>query len=249
VIAASGRDAESGLVEVTDLTVSYGDAPVLRGATVRFEPGTVTGIIGPNGAGKSSLLKAIVGLVPVEAGRVRIGGRPVALARRRVAYLPQRAVIDWDYPAQVAEVVAMGAYPRRGRAARSIATAALERVQLADVAGRQIGELSGGQQQRVLFARALAQQARILLLDEPFVGVDALTEQLLRCQIRRLAEEGATVVVVNHDLATVAELFDRVAVLAGRIIACGPTAEVFTGDVLARAYRGQVVGPVATGVR
>ncbi|MBW3602686.1 MAG: metal ABC transporter ATP-binding protein [Actinobacteria bacterium] len=242
---AGGTDAAvPGRLDVRDLTVSYAGITALRAVTFSCGPGEVVGVIGPNGAGQSTLLKAVLGLVDAEAGRVRVGGRPVDAVRREVAYLPQRSAIDWDYPARVDEVVAMGRYPHAGplgrlRAAdRRIAAESLERVAMTAFARSQIGELSGGQQQRVLLARALAQRADLLLLDEPFTGVDALTEQLLYERIRELGDAGATVVVVNHDLSSVADGYDRLLVLAGRVVAFGPPERVFTGELLARAYGG-----------
>ncbi len=224
------------------LTVTYRQRPALRGVNLDAPRGLVTGVIGPNGAGKSTLLKAILGLVRPDAGQITVEGRPVAELRRTIAYLPQRSVIDWDYPAQVAEVVAMGRYPHLGlvgrlsRADRVKVTKALERVGLEDYATRQIGELSGGQQQRVFFARALAQEASLLLLDEPFAAVDALTVALLSRLLRDLASEGLGLVVVNHDLATISGLCDRLLLLNQVAVAYGPSADVLTPELLARAY-------------
>lgn len=246
----------AGRLQIDDLSVSYDGNPVLRRVSASFEPGEVVGIAGPNGAGKSTLVKAILGLVAPDAGTVRLDGRPVAGQRRHLAYLPQRAAIDWDFPALVGEVVAMGRIPHTGMFRRLRAEdrqrcqQALDDVGMTDYVDRQIGELSGGQQQRVLFARALAQDAQVLLLDEPFTGVDALTVEVLDWQIRNQAEAGRTVVVVNHDLATVSRDYDRLLLLAGRVVAFGPTAEVFTGELLAEAYGGlPPIGAVAAGGR
>jgi ABC-type Mn2+/Zn2+ transport system ATPase subunit len=195
------------------------------------------------------LLKAMLGLVPVDSGTVAVTGRPIGEVRRRVAYLPQRSAIDWDFPALVGEVAVMGRYAavgglRRVHAVdRRIAAAALERVGMQALAKRQIGELSGGQQQRVLFARALAQDAEVVLLDEPFTGVDALTQQVLTEQVTALAAAGRTVVLVDHDLSAVGRNVDRLLLLAGRVIAMGTPTEVFTGSLLAEAYGG--VPPIA----
>jgi manganese/zinc/iron transport system ATP- binding protein len=230
-------------LRVRGLTVSYRRDPVVRSVDLDAPAGRVTGVVGPNGAGKSTMLAAVVGLVPADAGTVTVAGGPLDAVRGSVAYLPQRTAVDWDYPAQVREVVAMGRYPslrllQRFSARDSrLVDDALERVGLAGLARRQVGELSGGQQQRVFLARALAQQARLLLLDEPFVGVDALTVRLLSEVLRELAAAGATVVVVDHDLATVDALCDEVVLLARSVVvAAGPPREVLTSDALARAY-------------
>ena len=246
----------AGRLQVRDLTVSYDGTPVLRRVSAACEPGSVVGIAGPNGAGKSTLVKAILGLVTPDAGSVTLDGLPVAAVRRHLAYLPQRAAIDWDFHALFREVVSMGRAAHTGLFRRMDAEdrrrcrEALEQVGMSDYADRQIGELSGGQQQRVLFARALAQDAAVLLLDEPFTGVDALTVEVLDREIRAQADAGRCVVVVNHDLATVSRDYDRLLLLAGRVIAFGPTHEVFTGELLAEAYGGlPPIGAVAVGRR
>jgi len=227
---------------VRGLTVTYRQRAALRGVAFDAADGQVTGVVGPNGAGKSTLLKAVVGLVAPDAGTVTVGGKPIGRMRRQVAYLPQRSVIDWDYPAQVGEVVAMGRYPHLGPLRRRHAhdrqqvANALERVRLAELATRQIGELSGGQQQRVFLARALAQEASLYLLDEPFAGVDAPTVTLLSTLLRELAAAGSAVVLVNHDLAAVETLCDRLLLLNQVVIAEGASAEVLLPEVLSAAY-------------
>lgn len=231
-------------LEVRGVTVSYGGLVALRDVSLTALGGEVLGVVGPNGAGKSTLIKAILGLVPLDAGAITLDGGPAGANRSALAYLPQRSTVDWHYPAQVREVVAMGRYPHRGALRRRTATDrqavddALDRVGLADLGRRPIGELSGGQQQRVFLARALAQQARVLLLDEPFAGVDALTEQLLVDRLRTLAAEGVAVVIVHHDLASVGALFDRLLLLSRRVVAFGPTAQVFTAESVGAAYGG-----------
>ncbi len=243
----------SGL-SVRGLTVTYRRRPALRGVALDAPLGAVTGVVGPNGAGKSTLLKAVLGLVTPDTGTVTVDGRPVGEQRRRLAYLPQRSAVDWDYPAQVAEVVAMGRYPHLGpvRRMRDVdrrqVAAALERVGLTALATRQIGELSGGQQQRVFFARALAQEASLLLLDEPFAAVDAPTVRLLSDLLRDLAAAGHGVVVVNHDLSAVDALCDRLVVLNQTVLAEGPTAQVLVPDVLGRAYGDPALAARLTGV-
>ncbi len=236
-----GQGPGQGLV-VRGLTVRYRAAPVLRDVALDAPLGRVTGIVGPNGAGKSTLLKTVVGLVRPDAGTVTVLGGPVDRVRRRLAYLPQRSAVDWDYPAEVGEVVAMGRYPhlgllqRRRPRDRERVAAALERAGLTALARRQIGELSGGQQQRVFLARALAQEAELLLLDEPFAAVDAVTVDLLTPLLRELAAEGRGVVVVNHDLSTIDRLCDGLVLLNQRVVAAGPTAAVLAPAALAEAY-------------
>ena len=208
-------------------------------------------MIGPNGAGKSTLIKAILGLAPRDSGEMTLNGQPVAQQRRAIAYMPQRSEIDWDYPAIVRDVVMMGRYPAAGlfgrlrRADRMLVESAIERVHLADLAQHPIGELSGGQQQRVFLARALAQDADMFLLDEPFSAVDAHTESVLWDVLRGLRDQGRTVVVVNHDLGSVSRNYDQLLVLAGRVVACGPVGEVFQDDVLAAAYGSAPCGVLA----
>jgi manganese/zinc/iron transport system ATP- binding protein len=232
-------------LHVEDLTVSYHERPVLWDIDLDIPPGVMAGIVGPNGAGKSTLIKAVLGLVAPAAGHVRVFGRPVAQVRQRIAYVPQRASVDWDFPADVLDVVTMGTYGRLGwlrrpgRAGRAAAMAALERVGMQDFARRQIGALSGGQQQRVFLARALVQEADLILLDEPMAGVDAPTERAIVAVLHALRAEGRTIVVVHHDLATVTDYFDWLVLLNTRVIAQGPVAEVFTREALARTYGAQ----------
>ncbi len=234
--------APGARLEVRDVTVSYGDTVALRRVSFACGPGELLGVVGPNGAGKSTLIKAVLGLVTLDHGTVRIDGRDVDTARRDVAYLPQRSEIDWDYPAVVREVVAMGRYVQRGMWGRLRADdhrrvdAALARMGMTELAGRQVGELSGGQQQRMFVARALAQDARLLLLDEPFAAIDAVTEQLLHREFRALADEGRTLVVIAHDLVDAERAFDRVLLLDRRVVAHGPPATVLRGEHLRRAY-------------
>ena len=231
---------------VRGITVSYGGAPVVFSVDATFPEGTMTAIIGPNGAGKSTLLKAALGIVPRLSGRVEVFGRPFAQVRERVAYVPQRASVDWDFPTRARDVVLMGLFRRTGLLGRigarerAAADAALERVGMAGFAERQIGQLSGGQQQRVFLARALAQDARLLLLDEPFAGVDAATERAIIAVLHDLKAEGRTVVAVHHDLSTVRATFDRVLILNVRRIAEGSTEDAFTEANLRQAYGGKL---------
>jgi manganese/zinc/iron transport system ATP- binding protein len=232
-------------IEVTDLTVAYGDKPVLWDVDVEVPEGTLTAIVGPNGAGKTTLIRAILGLVEPAAGQTLVYGRPYVDQRRRVAYVPQRGSVDWDFPTSVLDVVLMGRYGRLGwvrrpgRADRDAALAALRQVGMEDFASRQISQLSGGQQQRVFLARALVQDAEVYLMDEPFQGVDATTERAIVDLLHTLRAGGKTIVAVHHDLQTVPEYFDRVVLLNVRLMASGPVREVFTDDNLRRTYGGR----------
>ena len=232
-------------IEVTDLTVAYHEKPVLWDVDLEVPHGVLMAVVGPNGAGKTTLMKAILGLAPIAAGSVLINGKPYAEQRRQVGYVPQRGSVDWDFPTSVLDVVMMGRYGalgwfrRPGKAERSAALAALEKVGMADFAGRQISQLSGGQQQRVFLARALSQQADVYFMDEPFQGVDATTEHAIMQLLRLLRSQGKTVVVVHHDLETVEEYFDWVTMLNVRRIVSGPVAEAFTRQNLRIAYGGR----------
>lgn len=223
------------------LSLSYGEVRALDGADASFPVGTMTAIVGPNGAGKSTFLKSVLGLIPA-TGQVEAFGGPIARSMARIAYVPQRAAVDWGFPVRVIDVVLMGCYRKTGllgridRSTKAQAMAALARVGMQDFAARQIGALSGGQQQRVFLARALAQGADLFLLDEPFAGVDAATESAIISVLKALRDEGATVIVVHHDLTTVAAYFDRVLLLNRRTLAEGPVAQTFTRAGLARAY-------------
>lgn len=234
-------------VEVADLTVAYRDRPVLWDVDVEVPVGVLMAVVGPNGAGKTTLLKAILGLVRPAAGSVRIFGQPIKAVRHLVGYVPQHREVDWDFPTNVLDVVMMGRYGhlgwfrRPGPQERAMALAALEQVGMRELADRQISQLSGGQQQRVFLARALVQDAQIYLMDEPFAGVDALTERAILNIMRSLRARGKTVVVVHHDLQTVREYFDWVLLLNVRRVACGPVAEVFTEENLRQTYGGRVV--------
>ncbi len=240
--AASADDP----LAVQGLTVSYGEKPALFSIDATVPPGRMAAIIGPNGAGKSTLLKAVLGIVPALSGTVTVFGVPLAKSRHRITYVPQRASVDWDFPTRVIDVVLMGLYRELGllhlvrRHHREKALACLDRVGMADFAGRQIGQLSGGQQQRVFLARALAQNADLYLLDEPFAGVDAATEKAIIDVLKSLKAEKRTVVCVHHDLATVADYFDHVLLINVRKIAEGPVATTFTADNLQAAYGGRL---------
>jgi manganese/zinc/iron transport system ATP- binding protein len=226
------------------LSVRYGDVLAVDAVTAEIPSGAMTAIVGPNGAGKSTLLKAALGVVPKSGGTAMFFGKQMAEARAQVAYMPQRASVDWDFPIRVIDVVMMGMQRTLGllrpvRAAdRAWAMDCLARVGLTDFAKRQIGALSGGQQQRVFLARALAQRAQLYVLDEPFAGVDAKTEAAIVSVLQALRDDGAAVVAVHHDLATVPTWFDRVLLLNRRLIAAGPVADVFTSNLLRETYGG-----------
>lgn len=233
-------------LKIRGMTVSYGEKPALFSVDADFITGAMTAIIGPNGAGKSTLLKAALGIVPQLSGEVSVFDRPLPLARDRIAYVPQRASVDWDFPTRVFDVVLMGLYRQLGLLGRvraqhkQTAMDCLDRVGMADFAGRQIGQLSGGQQQRVFLARSLAQGADLYLLDEPFAGVDAATEAAIIDVLKSLKDQGKSVVAVHHDLATVTRYFDRVLLLNVNKIAEGPVAEAFTSQTISQTYGGRL---------
>ncbi|PMR68521.1 metal ABC transporter ATP-binding protein [Halomonas heilongjiangensis] len=231
---------------VQGLTVSYDHRPVVYSVDFVTPPGSMTAIVGPNGAGKSTLLKAAMGITRRLTGDVRVFGRPIEEMSRHIAYVPQRNSIDWDFPATVIDVVAMGLFRNlrwwqfTRRRHREQAMESLARVGMEAFAERQIGQLSGGQQQRVFLARALTQEAELTILDEPFAGVDAATEKAIVEVLKRLREEGRTLLCVHHDLATVRDYFDHVLLLNVRRIAAGPVEEVFTERNLQATYGGRL---------
>ncbi|WP_445809113.1 metal ABC transporter ATP-binding protein [Yoonia sp.] len=229
-------------LHVEDLTVTYGANPVLWDIDLNIPPGVMCAIVGPNGAGKSTLIKAALGLVRPAAGHVRFLGRPIGQMRGQIGYVPQRHSVDWDFPTTARDVVEMGLYRdlgwlrRPGKAEHARALAALAEVGMQDYADRQISQLSGGQQQRVFIARALVQDAPILILDEPMAGVDASTEAIIIALLKKLRDAGRTVIVVHHDLTTVQSYFDWLVMLNVRIIAQGPVAQTYSADNLRAAY-------------
>lgn len=233
-------------LSVRDLTVAYQKNLVLRSVNLDIPEGQLVGIVGPNGAGKSTLIKAVQNLVPAAAGTVTVYGKPYKEQRQRIGYVPQRESVDWDFPTDALDVVLMGTYGqlgwfrRPGKQEREWALECLRKVGMAEYASRQISQLSGGQQQRVFLARALAQKADLYLMDEPFAGVDAATERAIIQLLSELKEQGKTVLVVHHDLQTVPEYFDWVVLLNRRVIAAGPTDEVFTPELLQKTYGGRL---------
>ncbi len=241
----SEHDPNAAL-SIHDLTVAYDRRPVLWDVDLDVPAGCLTAIVGPNGAGKSTLIKACLDLLPRISGDVRMFGAPWRAVRGRVAYVPQRETVDWDFPVSALDVVAMGTYGRLGwlrpvgRAQKRAAMEALDHVGLADYARRQISQLSGGQQQRVFLARALVQDADLYLMDEPFASVDAATEQAIVEVLRSLRTGGATLVVVHHDLQTVAEYFEHIILLNMRVVASGPIAQTLNADNLRATYGGRL---------
>ncbi|MEM1165499.1 MAG: metal ABC transporter ATP-binding protein [Planctomycetota bacterium] len=228
------------------MTVAYHRRPVLWDVDYDAMPNRLTAIVGPNGAGKSTLIKACLDLVPRASGQVEFWGHPYRSARPRIGYVPQRESIDWDFPVSALDVVCMGRYRRIGwcrpvtRAHKRAALDCLEHVGLQDYAHRQISQLSGGQQQRVFLARALAQEADLYFMDEPFAGVDAATERAIVEVLRELKASGKAVIVVHHDLQTVPAYFDDVILLNMRVVAAGPVAQVFTPENLHKTYGGRL---------
>ncbi|WP_321276683.1 metal ABC transporter ATP-binding protein [Thiomicrorhabdus indica] len=233
-------------LKVEQLSIRYHHKPVLTDVSFEIPAGKTVAIIGPNGAGKSSLLKGIMGLTPTIGGTTLFFGKPLEQKRLTTAYVPQREEIDWDFPIDVMDVVLMGRHGQlkfwqRPKASdKEIAEQALKNLKMWDFRDRQISQLSGGQQQRVFLARALAQQASLYLMDEPFAGVDVATEKAIIELFKELKAKGNTVVCVHHDLNTVHEYFDYVILINARLIAAGPSEEVLTKDNLNKTYGGRL---------
>lgn len=238
--------SENTALAIDDLTVAYHSKPVLWDVDLTVPEGVVAAIIGPNGAGKSTLIKAALDLIPRAAGNVRIYGKTYRQARDMVAYVPQRGSVDWDFPTTVLDVVTMGLYGRMGwfrrvgKPAKIAAMNALEQMGIGHLADRQISQLSGGQQQRTFLARALVQDAQVYFMDEPFAAVDAVTEKAIITLLRDLRARGRTVIVVHHDLQTVAEYYDWVALLNVQMTAFGPVETTYTAANLRQTYGGAV---------
>jgi len=245
--------AKDPVLEIHDLTVSYDKKPVLWDIDLTLPKGSLVGIIGPNGSGKTTLLKSIMGILPLSSGYIKLFDRPLKAVRDRVSYVPQRESVDWDFPASVMDVVLMGRYGKLGlfrrprQADKDIARESLRKVGMQAYADRQISQLSGGQQQRVFLARALAQQAELYFMDEPFVGIDAATEKAIIGLLDDMRSKGNTVVVVHHNLQTASQYFDWIILMNLRLVASGPTEQVFTPELLQDAYGGKLT--VLTQVR
>jgi ABC-type Mn2+/Zn2+ transport system ATPase subunit len=238
-MAAAAEIARAPVARLRDVTVTYGDHVALDAITLDLPAGAVVGLIGPNGAGKTTLLRTLLGIVQPAAGRVEVRGS--------AGYMPQLGEAAWDFPLTVLDVALQGSYRRVGwlrrpsAGERAAAVEALDRVGMADLAARQIGELSGGQRQRVLLARALMQESRLLLLDEPLSGADAATSSAFQETLARLRGEGRTVVVSTHDLAWSARRCDLLCLLSGRVVSYGPPGEALAPDRLAHAYGGELI--------
>jgi len=243
----NGAASASAYLALEGVSAGYDGRPALTDVTMSVPHGAQVAIVGPNGAGKSTLFKALVGLLPVKSGRVLLHGRPPGGQTDPIAYVPQREEIDWGFPVTVHDVVMMGRYGRLGwlrrprQADREVVARCLEELGIADLERRAIGELSGGQQQRVFLARALAQEPHVLLLDEPFTGVDVSAREALLTLLARLRERSITVLVSTHDMETAARRFELVALLNRRLIAYGAPPDVFTPDHLTEAFGGQAL--------
>lgn len=234
------------VIHVDKITVDYNGFIALREASLQVSAGSICGLIGMNGAGKSTLFKAIMGFLKPNSGQVLIAGEPVTVAQRkgRLAYMPQAEEVDWAFPVSVQDVVMMGRYgfmnilrtPRK--IDHEMVAQSIERVGMQDFRLRQIGELSGGQRKRAFLARALAQDASIMLLDEPFTGIDARTEETIIGLLRELRDEGKTIIVCTHDLASIASFCDEVALINRTVLAYGPLESTFTPENIAKAYGG-----------
>ena len=233
-------------LEIHDLTVAFDRKPVLWNIDLTIPQGKLIGVIGPNGAGKSTLIKAVMGILPLSSGYVKLFDQNIDDVRSKISYVPQRESVDWDFPASVLDVVLMGRYAKLGlfkrprKADREVAMDCLKKVGMEAFANRQISQLSGGQQQRTFLARALAQQADIYFMDEPFSGVDAATEKTIINLLRGMTQTEKTVMVVHHDLHSVAQYFDWVILLNTRLVAYGPTETTFTQKNLHETYGGKL---------
>ena len=232
------------VIEIKKLVVAYDeDKPVLDDFNLGIEKGKMTAFVGPNGAGKSTLIKAILEFVKPITGSITINGKKYAQEKKKIAYVPQRGSVDWDFPTTLYDVVEMGSYGRVGflkrvpKSEKNRVMEAIEKVDMIEYVDRQISQLSGGQQQRVFIARALVQDAEIYLLDEPFQGIDKKTEGSIVKILKGLKEEGKTVIVVHHDLQTVPEYFDEVVLINRKVIASGKVNEVFTKENIDETYK------------
>lgn len=240
------QQVQNPILEIHDLTVSYDQSPVLWNIDLSLPEGKLVGILGPNGAGKSTLIKAIMGLVDPSGGYVRIFDKELDLVRNRISYVPQRESVDWNFPASVLDVVLMGTYgrlglfKRPGKKEKQLALDCLEKVGMTAFAKRQISELSGGQQQRVFIARALAQEADLYLMDEPFAGVDMATETAIFQLLQEMTQEGKTILVVHHDIHSAMKYFEWIIMLNLHLVASGPKSEVVNEELLRKTYGGKL---------
>jgi ABC-type Mn2+/Zn2+ transport system ATPase subunit len=234
------------MINIKGLTVAYDQKVVLANVFLDIQPGKLYGVLGPNGVGKSTLFKAILGLLEPDLGTITLQGEPVKQQRQRIAYIPQKGEVDWQFPATVLDVVMIGRYPHKKFYEKldandeRIAAEALDNMGIGNLKNRQIGELSGGQQQRVFIARALCQQADIFLFDEPFVGVDITTEEKIVELLQQLRDAGKTILVIHHDLSKVRQYFDHVIFVNKHIVACGPVDTTFTDANISKTFGGQL---------
>ena len=237
---------ENPILEIHDLTVSYDQNPVLWNVDLSLPAGNLIGILGPNGAGKSMLIKAIMGLITPTSGYVKVFDKPLNDVRARISYVPQRESVDWNFPASVLDVVMMGTYGklglfrRPGKKEKDLALKSLEQVGMNGFVNRQISELSGGQQQRVFIARALAQEADLYLMDEPFAGVDLSTETAIFQLLQEMTAAGKTVIVVHHDIHSAMTFFDWMIMLNLHLVASGPKELVMNEEMLRKTYGGKL---------
>lgn len=231
------------IIKVEDLTVAYEDKPVLWDIELEVKKGVLMAVVGPNGAGKSTLIKTMLDLIKPITGEVKFYGEKYSKVRDRIAYVPQRGSVDWDFPTTVFDVVEMGRYgkvgwlKRVGKIDKEKTREAIKMVEMEEFSDRQISQLSGGQQQRVFLARALVQEADIYFMDEPFQGVDNKTEKSIIKILKKLRDENKTVIVVHHDLQTVKEYFDYVTFINVSVVASGPVEEIFTPENIEKTYK------------
>lgn len=243
-------------LKVSHLSVSYHGNEVLRDISFSIDTGKLIGIIGPNGAGKSTMIKAMLGLIPKDRGGIEVYGKPISEMRKKIAYVPQRSNIDWDFPIIVKDTVLLGTYPKLGlfhrpkKKDKEWAMECLGKVGMDKYSNNQIGELSGGQQQRVFLARSLAQKAECFFLDEPFVGIDAASEEVIINILKKLRDEGKTVVVVHHDLTKVETYFDELILINKKLIGAGPVDHIFRPELMQMAYQAplSMLGSLGVGV-
>lgn len=232
-------------VSVKNLHVSYYGNEAVRNVSFTIEKKNLVGIIGPNGAGKSTLLKSLLGLIPKDKGEVQLLGKNIQEVRKQIAYVPQRSNIDWDFPITVIDTVLLGTYPALGllrrprKKEKEWAYECLKKVGMESFSKRQIGELSGGQQQRVFIARALAQKAEMFFLDEPFVGIDVTSEEMIVTLLKELRDEGKTVLVVHHDLSKATSYFNELILINKELVGCGAVEEIFRPELMTKAYKSQ----------
>ncbi|MHA8111310.1 metal ABC transporter ATP-binding protein [Lactobacillaceae bacterium Melli_B4] len=230
------------MLTISNLSVSYGDTPVFSNISLKVGSGKITGIIGPNGAGKSTMIKAILGLIKSQSGTSDYDGKPLKAMRKKIAYVEQRKDLDLSFPIDVFDLVLTGSYGKLGlfrspgKAEKAAAADALTQVNMQEFAKRQIGNLSGGQLQRVFVSRAILQEAEIVILDEPFVGIDLQSERDIMRILKKWRDEGKTIIVVHHDLNKVSDYFDDLIILNHGIVAYGPTNEVYNASNMAKAF-------------